>query len=187
MVALTGGPEGETLIRRAARIADRSAGGDVLAVHIARSDGLADASPAALARQRALVESLGGTFHSVVGDHIPTALLDFARAESATQLVMGTSRRGRLAHFLTGRGVGETTVELSGDIDVHMVTHERARRGRLLPTPSSGLPRVRKVAARRPAWSSRSCSPSCSATPAAASTSPPTPCCSCSRWSAWPA
>ncbi|MFG1808065.1 ATP-binding protein [Streptomyces sp. NPDC049040] len=146
VVALTGGPEGETLIRRAARIADRSAGGDVLAVHIARSDGLADISPAALARQRALVESLDGTFHTVVGDHVPTALLDFARAESATQLVIGTSRRGRLSHFLTGRGVGETTVELSGDIDVHMVTHERARRGRLLRVPRSGLSRARRVA-----------------------------------------
>jgi nucleotide-binding universal stress UspA family protein len=32
----------------------------------------------------------------VVGDHIPTALLDLARAEDATQLVMGTSRRGHL-------------------------------------------------------------------------------------------
>jgi len=146
VVALTGGPEGTTLIRRAARIADRSAGGDLLAVHIARSDGLAEASPAALAKQRALVESLGGTFHSVVGDHVPSALLDFARAESATQLVMGTSRRGRLSHFVTGRGVGETTVEMSGDIDVHMVTHERAGRGRLLPTPNSSLSRVRKVA-----------------------------------------
>ncbi len=31
LVALTGGPEGATLIRRAARIADRSAGGDLLA------------------------------------------------------------------------------------------------------------------------------------------------------------
>jgi len=33
VVALTGGPEGETLIRRAARVAARSAGGDLLAVH----------------------------------------------------------------------------------------------------------------------------------------------------------
>lgn len=49
VVAFTGGPEGETLIRRAARIADRAAGGDLLAVHVARSDGLAGASPAALA------------------------------------------------------------------------------------------------------------------------------------------
>ena len=146
VVAVTGGPEGETLIRRAARIVDRSAGGDLLAVHIARSDGLMDASPAALTKQRELVESLGGSFHSVVGDHIPTALLDFARAEDATQLVMGTSRRGHLLRFLTGRGVGETTVELSGDIDVHMITHERAGSGRLLPTRRSSLSRVRKVA-----------------------------------------
>ncbi|MEY9837844.1 ATP-binding protein [Streptacidiphilus sp. EB103A] len=133
VVALTGGPEGETLIRRAARIADRSAGGELLAVHVARSDGLADASPAALAAQRQLVETLGGSYHSVVGDNIPTALLDFARAENATQLVLGTSRRGTLLRSLTGRGIGETTVELSGDIDVHMVTHEQSGRGRRMP------------------------------------------------------
>jgi two-component system, OmpR family, sensor histidine kinase KdpD len=39
VVALTGGPEGETLIRRAARIAARSTGGDLLAVYVTRSDG----------------------------------------------------------------------------------------------------------------------------------------------------
>src|SRR3954465_7526515 len=44
VVALTGGPEGETLIRRAARIAARSSGGDLLALHVARSDGLAPVS-----------------------------------------------------------------------------------------------------------------------------------------------
>ena len=54
VVAVTGGPEGDALIRRAARIADRTAGGELLAVHIARSDGLAgssiaDAGPAAAA------------------------------------------------------------------------------------------------------------------------------------------
>ena len=49
VVALTGGPEGETLIRRAARIAARSSGGDLLAVHVTRSDGLTGASPADLA------------------------------------------------------------------------------------------------------------------------------------------
>src|SRR6266851_5640571 len=37
VVALTGGPEGETLIRRAARIAARSSGGDLLAVYVTRS------------------------------------------------------------------------------------------------------------------------------------------------------
>ncbi|MDH6111076.1 two-component system sensor histidine kinase KdpD [Kitasatospora sp. MAP12-15] len=135
VVALTGGPEGETLVRRAARIADRTAGGELLAVHITRSDGLAGASPGALANQRQLVESLGGSYHVVIGDDIPTALLDFARAMHATQLVLGTSRRGRITRFLTGPGIGETTVDASEDIDVHMVTHEFTGRGRL---PSLG-------------------------------------------------
>ncbi|MFC9330181.1 ATP-binding protein [Kitasatospora sp. NPDC057015] len=135
VVALTGGPEGGTLIRRAARIADRTAGGDLLAVHITRSDGLAGASPGNLAEQRQLVESLGGSYHVVVGDDIPDSLLAFARAHDATQLVLGTSRRGRINRFLTGPGIGETTVDASEDIDVHMVTHELTGRGRL---PSLG-------------------------------------------------
>ncbi|MGP9023077.1 ATP-binding protein [Streptomyces sp. BR1] len=147
VVALTGGPEGETVIRRAARIADRTAGGDLLAVHIARSDGLAaGASSASLARQRALVEGLGGSYHSVVGDEVPTALIEFARAENATQLVMGTSSRSRLERFLTGRGIGETVVAMSEDIDVHMVTHERAGGGRLLPYRRRTLSTPRLIA-----------------------------------------
>nr|WP_042392709.1 DUF4118 domain-containing protein [Streptacidiphilus carbonis] len=146
VVALTGGPEGETLIRRAARIAARAAGGDLLAVHVARSDGLADANPAALAAQRRLVESLGGSYHSVVGDAVPRALIDFARAENATQLVLGTSRRGTLVRSLTGRGIGETVVALSGDIDVHMVTHEQSGRGRRLPVPGRLHSQSRRIA-----------------------------------------
>ncbi|MER5545266.1 ATP-binding protein [Streptomyces sp. NPDC001127] len=147
VVALTGGPEGDTLVRRAARIADRSAGGDLLAVHVARSDGLAaGVSHASLARQRRLVEDLGGSYHSVVGDDVATALVEFARAENATQLVLGTSRRGRLARFLTGPGTGETVTELSGDIDVHRVTHERAGRGTLLPSRRRTLSTARLIA-----------------------------------------
>ncbi|WP_045558253.1 sensor histidine kinase [Streptomyces sp. FxanaA7] len=146
-VALTGGPEGDTLIRRAARIAARSAGGALLAVHVARSDGLAGGvSHASLARQRRLVEDLGGSYHSVVGDDIATTLVEFARAENATQLVLGSSRRGRLERFLTGRGTGETVTELSGDIDVHRVTHERAGRGTLLPSRRRTLSRARRIA-----------------------------------------
>ncbi|MGX9888411.1 ATP-binding protein [Streptomyces sp. NPDC002276] len=147
VVALTGGPEGDTLIRRAARIADRSAGGDLLAVHVARSDGLAaGVSHASLARQRRLVEDLGGSYHSVVGDGVATALVEFARTENATQLVLGTSRRGRLERFLTGPGTGETVTELSGDIDVHRVTHERAGRGTLLPSRRRTLSTGRLIA-----------------------------------------
>jgi two-component system, OmpR family, sensor histidine kinase KdpD len=147
VVALTGGPEGDTLIRRAARIAARSAGGDLLAVHVTTSDGLTGASPAALASQRRLTESLGGTYHQVVGDNVPEALLTFARAENATQLVLGVSRRGWLASLLTGPGVSMRTMRASGDIDVHMVTHSYVGRGRGLPRAArGGLTRQRQLA-----------------------------------------
>jgi two-component system sensor histidine kinase KdpD len=146
VVALTGGPEGETLIRRAARIAARSAGGDLLAVHVTSSDGLVGADPATLANQRRLIESLGGSYHQVVGDNVPDALLTFARAENATQLVLGVSRRGWLASLLTGPGVSMRTMRASGDIDVHMVTHSYVGRGRTLPQARGGLNRQRLLA-----------------------------------------
>ncbi|GAA4087858.1 sensor histidine kinase KdpD [Streptomyces shaanxiensis] len=147
VVALTGGPEGDTIIRRAARIAARSAGGELLAVHVTRSDGLAaGASHASLARQRRLVEDLGGSYHSVVGDDVAATLVEFARAGNATQLVLGASRRGRLERFVTGLGTGEAVVALSGDIDVHRVTHERAGRGTLLPSRRRTLSASRLIA-----------------------------------------
>jgi len=146
VVALTGGPEGKTLIRRAARIAARASGGDLLAVHVTKSDGLTGADPAALAAQRRLAESVGGTYHQVVGDNIPEALLTFARAENATQLVLGASRRSWLAAMLTGPGIGARTIRGSGDIDVHIVTHAQMGRGRGLPRARGALTRRRKVA-----------------------------------------
>lgn len=45
VVGLTGSPEGEVLIRRAARILNRVNGGDLLAVHVRAADGVAEESP----------------------------------------------------------------------------------------------------------------------------------------------
>ncbi|MEU3663777.1 sensor histidine kinase KdpD [Streptomyces sp. NPDC032940] len=146
VVGLTGGPEGRTLIRRAARLAEKGAGGEVLAAYIARSDGLTSASPKELAVQRTLVEDLGGTFHHVLGDDIPAALLDFARGVNATQIVLGSSRR-KAWQYVFGPGVGATVARESGpDLDVHIVTHEEAAKGRGLPVARGArLGRLRLV------------------------------------------
>ncbi len=139
VVALTGGPEGRTLLRRGARIASRSAGGQLLAVHVTNQDGLRDADPAELAAQRALVRKLGGTYHEVVGDQTPTALVDFAKGANASQLVIGVSRRSRLAALLTGPGIGATVIRESGEIDVHIVNHASAGRRFALPHAGGAL------------------------------------------------
>jgi len=146
VVALTGGPEGDTLIRRAARIASRARGADLLAVHVTRNDGLVSGSNANLALQRTLVESLGGTYHQVVSSDVADGLLDFARGVNATELVLGVSRRGRLSQLFS-RGVGAATANGSGPIDVHLVTHEEVKRGRGRTLPSSALSPVRRAVA----------------------------------------
>ncbi|MFI7677333.1 DUF4118 domain-containing protein [Actinophytocola sp. NPDC049390] len=132
VVAVTGGPESETLMRRASRIATR-AGAELMVLTVLRGDGLTGVHPVTLGKLRKLAEDVGATFHTVVGDDVPTALLDFARGANATQLVLGTSRRSRVAR-LFDEGIGATVVQASGPIDVHMVTHAEANpgwRGRL--------------------------------------------------------
>ncbi|WP_406474785.1 ATP-binding protein [Streptomyces sp. NBC_01615] len=146
VVGLTGGPEGRTLIRRAARLAEKGAGGEVMAVYIARSDGLTSASPKELAVQRTLVEDLGGTFHHVIGDDVSAALLEFARGVNATQIVLGVSRR-KGWQYAFGPGVGATVARESGpDLDVHLITHDEAGKGRGLSTvPRTKLGRARLI------------------------------------------
>lgn len=127
VVAVTGGPESETLVRRASRIASKSSA-ELMVVHVVRGDGLSGVSAPEMGKVRELTASLGATLHTVVGDDVPTALLDFAREMNATQLVMGTSRRSRWARIFD-EGIGATVVQQSGSIDIHMVTHPEATAG----------------------------------------------------------
>ncbi|HEX9339027.1 MAG TPA: universal stress protein, partial [Pseudonocardiaceae bacterium] len=137
VASITAGPESEALIRRARRIANR-AGAELMVVHVLRGDGLAGAPPEAIASYRRLTEDVGATYHTVVGEDVAGALLDFARGVNATQLVLGTSRRSRLARVLS-QGIGTTVVQRSGPIDVHMVTHDEAAHGRQVRLDRSPL------------------------------------------------
>ena len=69
VVALTGADDGDRLVRRAARMAQRVKG-DLVAVHVRPQDGLAESAATALERQRTLVERLGGTYREVTGDDV---------------------------------------------------------------------------------------------------------------------
>ncbi|MGH3521292.1 MAG: ATP-binding protein [Mycobacterium sp.] len=127
VVAVTGGPESETLVRRASRIATKSSA-ELMVVHVLRGDGLSGASAPRISKVRELAISLDASTHIVAGDDVRTALLDFAREMNATQLVIGTSRRSRWARIVD-EGIGARVVQLSGKIDVHIVTHEESKRG----------------------------------------------------------
>ncbi|WP_160009460.1 DUF4118 domain-containing protein [Nocardioides sp. AX2bis] len=130
VVAVTGGAESETLIRRGARLAQRAAGSELVAVHVIATDGIATVEDRRIARAQQLVASLGGTFHSVVGEDVSHAVVDFAGGVNATMVVVGVSRHGRLRRLFAGT-TGDRVAQLAGTIDVHLVTHEQsARTGR---------------------------------------------------------
>jgi two-component system sensor histidine kinase KdpD len=134
VVALTGAPGTEALIRRAARIAGR-AHGELVGVHVTSDEGLAGPPSLLLDEHRKLLADLGGEYHEVAGSDIAVALVDFARAENATQLVMGASQRSRWTALVRGSVINRA-IRLSGAIDVHVISHER-------PDPADEPPRRR--------------------------------------------
>ncbi|MFC6706043.1 ATP-binding protein [Flexivirga alba] len=144
VVALTGGPEQETLLRRGARLAGRGAGGELYAVQVLADSGLRDVRPESAAMTRQLVTELGGTMHIVTGSDVGEAILEFARGVNASQIIVGASRRTSLQRIF-GRGVGDTVVDGSGDIDVLMVTHELAHGGRRPAITWGGVGRPREI------------------------------------------
>jgi two-component system sensor histidine kinase KdpD len=148
VVALTGAPSAEQLIRRAARIAQRSRG-ELMGVHVRSEDGLAGADYR-IDVPRKLVEELGGTYHETAGSDVAAALVDFARAENATQLVLGASHRSRASELLRGSVINRV-VRLSGPIDVHVISHaghgdrdDVGRAGRLTRRRPAALPPRRR-------------------------------------------
>ena len=139
VVAVTGAPGTEGLIRRAARIAQR-AHGELLGLHVSSEDGLAGPDAELLDKHRQLLEDVGGEFHEVAGADVAAALVEFATAENATQLVLGASHRTRWEELLRGSVINRT-VHLSGPIDVHVISHAAAES----PTVDARLARLRRL------------------------------------------
>lgn len=120
VVALTGAPGGDNLVRRAARMAGRLHG-DLIGVHVGSSDGLSKKTGDGLERQRALLIELGGTYREVVSDDVAGALAAFATSEQATQVILGSTRRSRISEMLHGSLVADVQRGLPG-VDVHIIS-----------------------------------------------------------------
>jgi two-component system, OmpR family, sensor histidine kinase KdpD len=134
VVAVTGAPSTEMLIRRAARMATRSHA-ELVGVHVRSDAGLADATTS-LEEHRRLLADLGGTYHEVVGSDPAESLVRFALAENATQLVLGATSRPRWREVLSGGSVINRVIRSAGPIDVHVISGDEAPDGdgeRLLP------------------------------------------------------
>ncbi len=146
VVALTGAPGGDRLIRRGARMAARTKG-DLVAVHVRSQDGLAGPSAAMLEEQRALVQDVGGTYREVVGGDVGAALVDTARSLNATQIVLGATRRSRWAELTRGSVINRIVRDAGPGIDVHVMSRgDEPREGLPRSVRPPALSRRRKIA-----------------------------------------
>jgi two-component system, OmpR family, sensor histidine kinase KdpD len=129
VVGIAGETGDQPVIRRAARIAARIPGSDLIGVHVTPDDGLTAGNTAVLDTQRVLVTSLGGSFRQVPGEDVADALLQFAHAENATQMVLGASRRSRFLTLIAGRSTPTRLARRAEHIDVHLVSRQETDGG----------------------------------------------------------
>ncbi len=145
VVALTGSPGGDHLIRRAAQMAGHRHG-ELLGVHVSTTDGLAADDPEALQRHRRLLIEVGGTYHDTSAADVAEGLVGFAASEHGTQLVLGASGRSRWAELFRGSVINRV-VRLAHGIDVHVITS--GGDGGAQATPLPRLPRLAALPPRR--------------------------------------
>lgn len=145
VVGMTGAPSSGEVIRRASVIAQRCSG-DLVGVHVDDGHRPPAGRHAGLIAHRELLQSVGGRFEQVVAADVAGALVDFAARDRATQLVIGSTRRSRIAGLLRG-SVMDDALRRTG-IDVHVVATGSAP----LLAAREAAPQRLSVSRRRLGW-----------------------------------
>ena len=122
LVGVTAAPSAEAIVRRAARIA-AGIQADLDVVHVASQSATRRGPGDGLALLRHVVADVGATWHDLDADDLVSALVEYAKSEQVTQIVVGSSQRSRWQE-LTGGGsiVGRVSrLAARAGIDVHIV------------------------------------------------------------------
>jgi two-component system, OmpR family, sensor histidine kinase KdpD len=122
LVAVTGAPGTDILLRRAARLTAR-AKGELSVLHVIASDAQPDKSKAKFELLRTLVSDLGARWHEVSNSDPALAITDFAKENQITQIVIGSSQRSRWQELTGGGPIVRRIIRRAGDlgIDVHVI------------------------------------------------------------------
>jgi two-component system sensor histidine kinase KdpD len=94
------------------------------AVHVVSSDGLRrdDSRMAALEE---LTHDLGGTWTVLNSDNPAMAMVEFARDNQITQIVLGSTGRGRLEEMRRGSIIRSLLKEAgNSEIDIHIIARK---------------------------------------------------------------
>ena len=122
MVAVTGAPGTDVLLRRAARIASRVKG-ELDVVHVLAGDASGRGDRQVIDKLRDLSADLGARWHEIQDDDPAQALTRFARDHQITQIVIGSSQRSRWQELIGGGSIVRRVIREAGavGIDVHTI------------------------------------------------------------------
>ena len=128
LVAVTGAPGNDTVIRRAARIAARSKA-ELLVLHVIAGD--AETKSSNTDQLEALVSDVGGHWEVAHGQDIAATIVAKAVAHQITQIVIGTTRRSRWQSMTRGTVIGQILRQAAdAGIDVHVIARRSAEPAR---------------------------------------------------------
>ncbi len=122
MVAVNTGSGTDGILRRASRLARRIKA-DLHVVHVNSSGASHSVDSASLERLRQLAVDLGATWHQLDRDDTVTALIEFARHQQITQIVIGSSQRNRRQEVLGGGSIVRrlTRAATTERVDLHII------------------------------------------------------------------
>ena len=122
IVAVTSAPGTKAIVRRAARMAARVKA-PLHVVHVNSGDTIRQSANHDLEPLHRLASDVGAHWHELQADDPPEALMDFARRQQITQIVVGSSKRSRWQELMGGGSIVRRVLRLADaeDIDVHVI------------------------------------------------------------------
>jgi two-component system sensor histidine kinase KdpD len=152
MVAVSAAPGTDAVLRRAARIALR-AHASLHVVYVVGDNSSRLAPKEALAAIKHLTEDLGGSWHEITADDPAPALVQFAKDNQITQIVLGASRRSRWEQVTSRASVVQRVLRFArqAGVDVHVI----ARWGQSTPLSTAAAPEDPEERLRPPALGTR--------------------------------
>jgi two-component system, OmpR family, sensor histidine kinase KdpD len=122
MVGVTGAPGTDAIVRRAARMAARLRA-ELHVVHVTRDEGDSRSGAETIEKLHRLAVDVGAHWHELPAGRPADALMEFARGEQITQIVLGSSQRSRWQELVGGGSIVRRISRLAGaaGIDVHMI------------------------------------------------------------------
>jgi len=141
MVAVTGAPGTEAVLRRAARIAARLQG-ELHVVHVVIGDDATRSDNDSLDDLRLVATEVGARWVELRGDDIAQMIIQFARDTRITQVVLGSRQHSRWWKMLRGGSIAQRVqrMAIAAGIDVHIIVrHEVPLEVSEIATGSDGV------------------------------------------------